>query len=276
MDDSNTEQSNFFRSTKGGSLSGFESVGVSSVMEGRIGSIMRRLTSSGSETTLIREFNFPRWKRGMDILILLAALPLWGSLMLFTALWVGLTSRGPLFFRQVRMGQGRRPFVLLKFRSMIAGAETESHVEHFKDFTERNAPMVKLDELNDARLIWGGRVIRALGLDELPQIFNILSGQMSLVGPRPCTPQEFSLFSNEQKARFDIPSGLTGYWQVKGKNFMTFQQMIDQDLKYARSMSPVLDLAILLATPPTVVLQAIEVYMNSSNGTEKKNQWTGQ
>jgi lipopolysaccharide/colanic/teichoic acid biosynthesis glycosyltransferase len=123
---------------------------------------------------------------------------------------------------------------------------------------EANCPMTKLDASGDPRIIRGGRVLRATGLDELPQLFNVLRGEMSLVGPRPCTPHEFQRYQVWQQARVNVPPGLTGYWQVNGKNKTTFTEMIHMDIYYARNMSLWLDLWIMLRTPAALMEQLLE------------------
>ncbi len=201
---------------------------------------------------------FPRWKRVLDITLVLATFPLWGLLMLIIGLWIKVASRGPVFFSQTRIGFGGRPFIIRKFRSMHPRADTGRHESHFRNIAKRNGVLRKLDEFDDSRIIPGGRFLRALALDELPQIFNVITGEMSLVGPRPCTAKEYPLFEGRQKARFQAPPGLTGFWQVGGKNRTTFNQMVAMDVKYAERMSPLLDLTIILATVPSLLLQAME------------------
>jgi len=121
-----------------------------------------------------------------------------------------------------------------------------------------NSPMTKLDASGDLRLIAGGRIMRAGGLDELPQIFNVLRGEMSLVGPRPCLPYEFERYEPWQRALVNAPPGLTGYWQVNGKNRTTFSEMIEMDILYSKKMSVWLDLTIMLKTVPAIILQILE------------------
>jgi lipopolysaccharide/colanic/teichoic acid biosynthesis glycosyltransferase len=118
--------------------------------------------------------------------------------------------------------------------------------------------MAKLDGKGDSRLIACGRFLRASGLDELPQIFNVLRGEMSLVGPRPCLPHEFKRYKAWQQQRVSAPPGLTGYWQVNGKNKTTFNEMIAMDIFYARNMSVWLDLTIMLKTIPALIEQILE------------------
>jgi len=142
---------------------------------------------------------------------------------------------------------------------MKVGVDTACHQRHLERLMEVNCPMTKLDAVGDPRLIGGGRILRALGLDELPQILNVLRGEMSLVGPRPCTPDEFQHYEHWQKQRVDAAPGLTGYWQVNGKNKTTFTEMIKMDIIYARNMSLRLDLVIMLRTPPALAAQLLEI-----------------
>jgi lipopolysaccharide/colanic/teichoic acid biosynthesis glycosyltransferase len=128
--------------------------------------------------------------------------------------------------------------------------------------------MTKLDLEGDSRLIACGRLLRASGLDELPQIFNVLRGDMSLVGPRPCLPTEFQRYEKWQQERINVLPGLTGYWQVNGKNKTTFNEMIAMDMFYANNMSLRLDLAIMLKTIPALLNQTLESRpQERANGT---------
>ncbi len=119
--------------------------------------------------------------------------------------------------------------------------------------------MTKLDS-SDSRLIPWGRILRGTGLDELPQIFNVIRGEMSLVGPRPCTPGEFRRYQTRQRDRVNAPPGLTGYWQVNGKNRTTFNQMVAMDIFYSENSTLWLDLRIILRTVPAMVRQTVESY----------------
>jgi lipopolysaccharide/colanic/teichoic acid biosynthesis glycosyltransferase len=195
----------------------------------------------------------PLWKRALDISCLLVVVPLLLPLMLVTALIVKATSNGPLFFRQERIGFLGRRFTVLKFRTMIPGSDTAVHEAHVANIMATDQPMTKLDSRGDARLIPLGRVLRAAGLDELPQLINVLRGEMSLVGPRPCLPSEYDRHLPWQRDRFRTLPGLTGLWQVSGKNRTTFSEMIDLDMQYVRTQSPWLDLKILFKTIPVVV-----------------------
>jgi lipopolysaccharide/colanic/teichoic acid biosynthesis glycosyltransferase len=137
---------------------------------------------------------------------------------------------------------------------MKVNAETQSHEEYLQRLMREEAPMTKLDA-SDKRLIPLGYLLRASGLDELPQIFNVLRGEMSLVGPRPCTDVEFASYELWQKERVNVAPGITGYWQVNGKNKTTFNEMIAMDIFYGRNLSLSLDLVILLRTLPVLVQQ---------------------
>ena len=123
--------------------------------------------------------------------------------------------------------------------------------------------MVKMDARGDSRLIPGGRLIRASGLDELPQIINVLRGEMSLVGPRPCVPYEYEKYTAWQRNRFRAVPGLTGLWQVSGKNRTTFDEMIRLDIHYAQNKSLSLDLRIMLNTLPALLVQLLDTRGNS-------------
>jgi len=147
--------------------------------------------------------------------------------------------------------------MLFKFRTMCVNAETRGHEEYFADLMRSECPMTKLDAVGDTRLIPAGRFLRASGLDELPQIFNVLRGEMSLVGPRPCLPREFERYQPSEQQRVNALPGLTGYWQVNGKNNTTFKEMIAMDLFYSRNMSIWLDLTIMFRTIPTLIKEVL-------------------
>lgn len=191
----------------------------------------------------------PRWKRILDILCCVAAMPLFLICTLFAAILTRGTSPGPIFFRQERVGYRGRRFHLYKFRTMHVSADVTTHQAYFAQLVQAKVPMQKLDGRGDSRLIPGGWLLRASGLDELPQIINVLRGEMSVVGPRPCIPYEYSQYSPAQRQRFATAPGLTGLWQVSGKNRTTFDEMIHLDITYAERRSLTLDLRIILRTP---------------------------
>jgi lipopolysaccharide/colanic/teichoic acid biosynthesis glycosyltransferase len=200
----------------------------------------------------------PKWKRFIDLAMVMLLFPVWLPIMTLVALWVAVTSPGPIFYRQPRIGFKGRRFMLIKFRTMKVNAETHIHEAYLEHLIISDRPMIKLDATGDPRLILGGKFLRATGLDELPQIFNVLKGEMSLVGPRPCTVGEFERYAPEQRARVNALPGLTGLWQVNGKNRTTFRQMIEMDIFYSRNISLSLDLKIILRTPPAILGQFFE------------------
>ncbi len=190
----------------------------------------------------------PGWKRALDlvcVLMLAPAVLLIGSVV---ALIIKLGSPGPILFRQKRVGYRGSEFTCFKFRTMRVNAETESHRRHTEQLIKSRAPMVKLDAHKDPRLIPLGAVLRASGLDELPQLLNVLLGEMSIVGPRPCIRYEYEQYEPWHRRRFDAVPGLTGLWQVSGKNRTTFEQMVHLDIEYAERMNLGLDLKIMLKT----------------------------
>ena len=200
----------------------------------------------------------PGWKFALDVTCILLAVPIWLPLMVLLIVVTRIASPGPIFYRQERVGLGGKHFLIWKFRTMKVSAETQTHEHYFQVLMRVDRPMTKLDTYGDPRLAPFGRFLRASGLDELPQIFNVLCGEMSLVGPRPCTPNEFAHYEPWQRERVNALPGLTGYWQVNGKNKTTFNEMIAMDLFYLQNMSFLLDLKIILKTGAVIAGQLSE------------------
>src|SRR5438132_2071113 len=200
----------------------------------------------------------PGWKSALDITCILLSLPVWLPLMILLMLVTRIASPGPIFYRQERIGFGGRRFFIWKFRTMKLSAETQTHEQYFKELMRANCAMTKLDTHGDPRLAPFGRILRASGLDELPQIFNVLCGEMSLVGPRPCLPNEFAKYEPWQRERVNALPGLTGLWQVSGKNKTTFREMIRMDVAYLNNISILLDLQIMLRTGATIARELFE------------------
>ncbi|HZO88352.1 MAG TPA: sugar transferase [Chthonomonadaceae bacterium] len=188
-------------------------------------------------------------KRGLDIvaalLILFFSLPI----MLVVALLVKLTSRGPILFKQVRVGRGGRYFWCYKFRSMCADAEAQK--ERLAHLNEASGPVFKIKD--DPRVTPIGRFLRKYSLDELPQLINVLRGDMSLVGPRPPIPCEVEAYGPRERARLSVQPGLTCLWQVSGRSNISFEHWIELDLLYIDTMSFANDLKIILRTIPAVL-----------------------
>lgn len=197
----------------------------------------------------------PRWKRALDVCAILAALPLLLPVAVGIGLIIRMVSQGPILFKQERVGYRGKRFMCLKFRTMHCGAETATHQGHLQQLMDSNAPMTKMDAKGDSRIIPFGRILRSSGLDELPQLINVLWGEMSLVGPRPCLAYEAAKYLPWQLERFNALPGLTGLWQVSGKNRTTFTRMIQLDIEYARTKSLGLDLMIMMKTVPALLIQ---------------------
>ena len=221
----------------------------------------------------------PRWKRVLDVTCVVLAAPLWVPLGLLIGLVIKIVSPGPVFFVQERIGHGRRHFGCYKFRTMVHGANTNLHKNHLSQLVGSDRPLEKLDMAGDSRIIPAGKWLRSSGLDELAQIVNVLRGDMSLVGPRPCVPYETEQYRPEYWRRFDVLPGLTGHWQVNGKNRTTFERMIELDLYYVEHRSLWLDLKIMALTPTAVLGQVRDVWRKrkqAPTGQRSESLGTGQ
>jgi len=201
-------------------------------------------------------------KRSMDIAGSLFALVLLAPLFLVIGVIVKLTSRGPVLFRQQRVGQHGRKFTFVKFRSMYFTADHTIHKEYVerliageKESEGEDGPLSEVYKLtNDPRITPFGRILRKTSLDELPQFLNVLTGSMSLVGPRPPIPYEFDCYQMWHRQRLvAVKPGITGPWQIGGRSRTTFDEMVRMDLIYASSWTPWTDLKILLHTPGVVL-----------------------
>jgi lipopolysaccharide/colanic/teichoic acid biosynthesis glycosyltransferase len=202
-------------------------------------------------------------KRAMDISGSILALVMAAPVFLFIAIAVKLSSKGPVFFRQTRLGQHGQPFTFLKFRSMHAGNDAKVHQEYIKKLISGKAERHQCNGNGDGvfkltadkRITRVGAFLRKTSLDELPQFINVLRGQMSLVGPRPPIPYEVENYDVWHRRRLlEAKPGITGLWQVSGRSRVTFDEMVRLDLRYARTCSPWMDIKILLRTPLAVML----------------------
>jgi len=194
----------------------------------------------------------------MDIAGALAALAILFPIITLVSLYIKCVSPGTVLFRQKRVGYKGRPFTFLKFRTMHPNNDPTLHREYLKELIKGGQPMEKLDGGRDPRIIPGGKILRKVCIDELPQLINVLRGEMSLVGPRPCIPYEAEEYLRWHVHRFDILPGMTGLWQVSGKNRLSFEQMVRLDISYMKRMSLLLDLMILLRTVPTILGMVFE------------------
>jgi exopolysaccharide biosynthesis polyprenyl glycosylphosphotransferase len=188
-------------------------------------------------------------KRAMDLALGAVFLIIGLPIMALIAVAIRLDSPGPILFKQARVGKGGKEFLCCKFRSMYQGAEAEQG--KLLNLNEADGPLFKIKD--DPRITRVGRFLRRTSLDELPQIYNVLRGEMSLVGPRPPTPVEVAHYQEWHKQRLEAPQGITGLWQVSGRSQLTFDEMCLLDIFYIENYSPALDLRILLRTIPAVL-----------------------
>lgn len=197
-------------------------------------------------------------KRLLDLAVAAVALVMLSPLLMIVAGLVRLTTPGPALFRQIRVGKDGEPFVLFKFRTMYAGCSDDVHREYVRKLLQDDEPpdggregVYKLTR--DDRITPVGRLIRRTSIDELPQLLNVIRGEMSLVGPRPALPWEADMLQALHLERFSVPPGLTGLWQVSGRNTLTMKEGLELDVDYVRRQGFALDLWILLKTIPVVL-----------------------
>jgi lipopolysaccharide/colanic/teichoic acid biosynthesis glycosyltransferase len=192
----------------------------------------------------------PRWKRAMDIMGAVMGLLLLLPLFMIAAAAVRLSSAGPIIFKQKRAGLGGRPFTIYKFRTMSASASEEGNAA-LRRYNEQDGPVFKMR--NDPRLTPVGKFLRRTSIDELPQLWNVLRGDMSLVGPRPLEWTEAQACDSWERRRLEVTPGITCIWQVSGRSDLPFLQWIRMDLDYIQRRSVFLDTYILLRTVPAVL-----------------------
>ncbi|WP_322815159.1 exopolysaccharide biosynthesis polyprenyl glycosylphosphotransferase [Chloroflexus sp.] len=199
---------------------------------------------------VIRTKLLSRLKRVLDVTVAVIAIILTSPIMLMTALLIKLESPGPVIFKQMRVGKDGEHFYCYKFRSMYIDAE--QRLRELQAKNEADGPVFKMKR--DPRVTRVGRVIRKLSIDELPQLFNVLKGEMSLVGPRPALPSEVAKYTYEQIGRLHAIPGITGLQQVSGRSDLDFKRWVELDLQYIAEQSIWKDIEILLRTIPAVLL----------------------
>lgn len=197
-------------------------------------------------------------KRGLDITISLALIILLAPVLMVLVALVRFTSAGPALFSQERLGRDRRPFTMLKLRTMHVNRDDRIHREYVAsllsaDQEANRSPGNGLYKLDDPRVTSLGAWLRRTSLDEIPQLINVLRGEMSLVGPRPVLPWEAEMFAETHQRRFAVKPGITGLWQVSGRNRLTMREALELDVEYVVRRSFILDLAILFRTVPAVL-----------------------
>jgi lipopolysaccharide/colanic/teichoic acid biosynthesis glycosyltransferase len=223
--------------------------------EGDRGHRCEKGDGSGGPTRRLEEVfvrPLPPWKRAVDVLGAVVGLVFVAPLLLVLAAFIKLESTGPVLFRQRRAGQGGRPFTIYKLRTMTADAEEQKG--SLLALNEQDGPAFKIKA--DPRVTRFGRWLRTTSLDELPQLWNVLKGEMSLVGPRPLPCNESAACLSWQRRRLDVTPGLTCIWQVRGRSRVSFDEWMRMDLQYVDSLSPARDLHLLLATVGAVVRRA--------------------
>ncbi|PAK52313.1 sugar transferase [Paenibacillus sp. 7541] len=189
-------------------------------------------------------------KRIMDVMLALIGLVLLSPLFILVALLIKMEDpKGSIFFYQTRIGKNERPFRMYKFRSMVSNAE--ELLEKLLDQNEVGGAMFKMKE--DPRITKIGKFIRKTSIDELPQLWNVVRGDMSLVGPRPALPREVMQYTSYDKQRLSVSPGCTGLWQVSGRNNLSFQEMLELDLEYIERRNLWLDIKVMLRTVKVMV-----------------------
>jgi lipopolysaccharide/colanic/teichoic acid biosynthesis glycosyltransferase len=197
-------------------------------------------------------------KRAIDLTVATTALIAVSPLLAIVAWRVKRDSPGPVFFRQTRLGMHMRPFTALKFRTMWTDVDNASHRDYIRltmnsEAAAEASGLYKLEQRSEVTPF--GRFLRQWSVDELPQLINVIRGDMSLVGPRPCIPYETENFAPHHFDRFLVPAGITGFWQVAARSRSTFGEQLEMDVAYARAWSLGLDLRLLCRTPLAVLRQ---------------------
>lgn len=237
----------------------------------------RGLSLEGNDSTGSIVFSkpveqIPMWKRSLDVIGALMAIILLSPIWIMISLFIKLVSPGPVFFKQKRVGMDGKYFMMIKFRTMSVKVDPDAHRRYVEtlirsDSGNNDKPMVKLE--NRPEIIPGGKIIRSLCLDEIPQLLNVLKGEMSLVGPRPAMEYEVQQYADWHHKRLNALPGMTGLWQVSGKNRLTFNEMVRLDIRYTRQMSLNNDLKILVKTIPAIMGQLSDMFWKEQTLMEK-------
>ncbi len=193
--------------------------------------------------------DYEMMKRLMDIIVSLVMFVVFMPLFVIVSILIKLTSKGPVFYRQIRFGKDGKPFIFLKFRSMYNNSDHSIHEKYVEDYMNGNGNNGGIYKINhDKRITPLGRIIRKTSIDELPQLINVLKGDMSIVGPRPPIHYEYNMKKEIQKNRLKVKPGITGLWQIRGRSNVPFVDMVKMDLKYIRTSSLILDTLIMFET----------------------------
>ena len=219
-----------------------------------------------------KEIDTPSWKRTLDIVGALTTILLLSPIWILVSLYIKLVSPGPVFFKQKRVGLGGNHFMMIKFRTMSVKVDPDAHRRYVESLIKAESgnndkPMIKQEDRPE--IIPGGKIIRSLCLDEIPQLLNVLKGEMSMVGPRPAMEYEVQQYAGWHHKRLYALPGMTGLWQVSGKNRLTFNEMVRLDIRYTRQMSFITDLRILLKTIPAIIGQLSDMFWKDQTLMEK-------
>ena len=208
-----------------------------------------KVTVKGKEIGIKRKVVYNIIKRFFDFLCSLIAIILLSPLLIFTAIGVKCTSKGPVFYTSYRVGKFGKPFKMYKFRSMYTDAD--ERLDELLRYNETDGPTFKMKD--DPRITPFGKFIRKTSIDELPQLFNILTGKMSIVGPRPALAREVEQYNDYDKVRLSVTPGLTCIWQCSGRSNVTFKEWMDMDIEYIGKRSLWFDFYLILKTIPAVL-----------------------
>ncbi len=220
--------------------------------------------SNPPKLTHMMKHAMPWWKRTIDVLGASLGLLVLSPLFLAIVLYIKIVSPGPVFFRQPRVGFMGKEFIIWKFRTMEHNADTRKHQRYISELLKNGEPMYKLEDA-DPHIIRYGNVLRKTGIDEFPQLINVLKGEMSIVGPRPDVLYAVKNYKPWYHARSDAYPGLTGLWQVSGKNNTSYEQMMSLDIQYTRSISFWLEIRIIFNTPLSILKQVKEAIFQPKN-----------
>ena len=226
---------------------------------GKIKSTEMKASATESSELFVRGKIFPL-KRTLDLILTSVMLIAFSPLLLLIMLAIKIGSPGPVFYKQIRLGKGEKPFGFYKFRSMYVNTDDTEHRSYVENLIragnphevdENGKPLFKI--CNDERVTRVGKLIRRYSIDEFPQLFNVLRGEMSLVGPRPPLPREYKDYRDWQRKRLDGIPGITGFWQVSGRSRIPFQEMVKLDIHYLQNWSVWVDIKIMVRTIPVML-----------------------
>jgi lipopolysaccharide/colanic/teichoic acid biosynthesis glycosyltransferase len=203
----------------------------------------------------------PGYQRPLDLIVALGLLVLTLPVWVLTAILVKLTSRGPVLYRQERIGLDGEPFIMYKFRTMRDGVDATLHANYIREYMQGKPAADQSGEIfklrRDPRITPLGGLLRRLGIDELPQLINVVRGEMSMVGPRPPLAYEVELYTPRHRQRLTAKPGITGLWQVHGRDIVDFETMVDMDLRYIAQQSFRGDVTLLILTAPMIALSMV-------------------